>query len=655
MKRPLLIVAISYVIGIIIGVYFKISIPFIVLVSGIFISVCVVMASKNRKAFKIIVIIIVTILISYSRVENINSKYQQIYKFDNKKIKITGTICEQIKETEYSYIVTVRLNGKYKNTKLLVYIGKKENSKKLEYGNQITVTGIYKEPTEKRNYKGCNNKEYLKTKGICGTLEVESKITVVKTKNLNMIQILINKLSYKFKQNLDKLLPKQTAGLAKGILLGDSLEIENSIKENFQECNLSHMLAVSGTHLCYLVLGINLILNKKFFGIRNCKIICIIAIIIFIIIVNMSPSVVRAGISTIIMIISTLIYRKQDTYTTISIALLLTLISNPFSLFNIGLQLSYLATLSIIIFSSKFPQINNKKKKIKTYVLESVALTVSANILILPLLIYNFNKIPLNSVLSNLLAGPILGICIILGLFTLIISIMIFPISKIFAFFLNLLFQLLIKIAEIISKIPFGNYIVITPNIITAILSYVFISACLNNKKKIAKTLIILEALVLISTQVLNFINIDEKLKIYFIDVGQGDSCLMQTPEGKNILIDGGGNLNPEKYDVGEQVLLPYLLDRRIKVLDYIIVSHFDADHAQGLEAVLKTIKVRNIVVSKQASSSAQYDAIIEICKKHKTKVMVAKRGGKIVIDKYVYFEILHPGNTMLDDGKGRT
>ena len=145
------------------------------------------------------------------------------------------------------------------------------------------------------------------------------------------------------------------------------------------------------------------------------------------VIVNMSPSVVRAGISTIIAMFATLIYRKQDTYTTISIALLLTLLNNPFAIFDVGLQLSYLATLSIIIFYSKFTQkqFNNKVKK---YLYESAMLTFSANILILPISIYEFNTIPINSVISNLLAGPLLGICIILGMFMVIISTVCFPV-----------------------------------------------------------------------------------------------------------------------------------------------------------------------------------------------------------------------------------
>ena len=142
-------------------------------------------------------------------------------------------------------------------------------------------------------------------------------------------------------------------------------------------------------------------------------------------------------------------------------------------------------------------------------------------------------------------------------------------------------------------------------------------------------------------------------MRIYFIDVGQGDSSLICTPTGKNILIDGGGSRTPEKYDVGEKVLLPYLLDRRIKKLDYIIVSHFDADHAQGIETVIDKIKVKNIVVSRQASQSVEYDKIIKMCKEKKIKIIDAKRGEKIVIDKYAYFDILHPGDILLDDGKG--
>ena len=170
--------------------------------------------------------------------------------------------------------------------------------------------------------------------------------------------------------------------------------------------------------------------------------------------------------------------------------------------------------------------------------------------------------------------------------------------------------------------------------------------------KFIIRTIAIVLSITIISAATLKLLE-GEKLKLYFVDVGQGDCTYLKTPSEKNILIDGGGNRDKEKYDVGKKVLLPYLLDRRVKKLDYIIVSHFDADHAQGLEAVIQNIKVKNIIVCKQASDSALYQEIMKLCKKKNVNIITVKRGQNIKIDKYVHFEILHPGDIMLDDGKG--
>lgn len=306
------------------------------------------------------------------------------------------------------------------------------------------------------------------------------------------------------------------------------------------------------------------------------------------IITNMSSSVVRAGVSTIIGILGTLIYRKQDTYTTIAFAGLLTLIKNPFSIFNIGMQLSYLATLGIILFDPMLKNIENVQGKLKKYIIENSFVTISANILILPLTIYNFNTIPTNFIISNLIAGPILGISIMLELIVVLVSLISVSLSKIFGVVLEACLLILIKITELISKIP--NITVVTPRIETIIIIY-FIISCItlylknkkifkNLKEKFAKPVKIFLVLIII-VYVVSSIKINKDLKIHFVDVGQGDSTLICTPSGKNILIDGGGNQNPDKYDVGEKVLLPYLLDRRIKKLDYIIISHFDADHVR--------------------------------------------------------------------------
>lgn len=483
---------------------------------------------------------------------------------------------------------------------MILKISKDEfDIKKLEYGNKIIVTGIYEQAYVNRNYKGFNYKEYLKTKKIYGTINVEksSTLTIIKQNNCNIVLKLINNLTNKLNENIEELLPEQTSGIARGILLGNSKDIEKDIKQNFKDCNLSHMLAVSGTHLSYLIVGLNLILNKKILGIRNVKIITIIIIIIFIIITNLSPSVVRAGITAIIYIVATLLCRKQDAICAISFALIITLINNPFSIFNIGMQLSYLGTFGIILFYDLLINKKQNKKniadskittKIKTYIKRSITITASANILIMPITIYNFNVISLNFVISNLIAGPILGLCIILGLVTLIISLIFMPFARIISIVLNITLHILLKITQIISQISISNITVRTPYILTIISIYIIIYTykkseymhIIIDKIKFKKILVGIIIVIICFTEIIN-VNITKDLTIHFIDVGQGDSCLIYSPYGKTILVDGGGARDSE-YDVGENILLPYLLDRRIIKLDYIIISHFDSDHCRS-------------------------------------------------------------------------
>lgn len=133
-----------------------------------------------------------------------------------------------------------------------------------------------------------------------------------------------------------------------------------------------------------------------------------------------------------------------------------------------------------------------------------------------------------------------------------------------------------------------------------------------------------------------------KNLKIYFIDVGQGDGTLIVTPLNKKILIDGGGS-EFGNFDVGKNTLLPYLLDRGVKKLDYIIVSHFDSDHVQGLLFVMQSIKVDKVIIAKQVENSANYDEFLSIIKKKNIGVSVLGAGDRINIEKNLYFDVLWP------------
>lgn len=642
MKRPLLIAAIAYINGILIGVYLSKSIPLFVILSII---VSLITSFKKNTYRNAICMYLIVMCISSIYVYNKNLNYESKYKkYDNKNISIEGTIISDIEEKEYNYTFTIRTKDDY----FLVNLKKNKEEVNLEYGNKLQILGEYQEPNKARNYQGFDYKNYLKTNKIYGIIRVDSyaNITIKQQKNLSNFKLLIHKIREKLKQNIQKLLTEETYALGIGILIGDNSRIDEQIVEDFKNSNLSHMLAVSGAHINYVVLTVSILFTKKRAGIKAQRVVTIMMMLFFMELTQMTPSVVRAGISCIIYMLASLLYRKADVINAMAISTLLILLNNPFNLFNIGFQLSYAGTLGIILFC-KLIDIPIKNKLLK-YLKDSIIISLSANIFIIPIMMYQFNTISLTFILSNLLAGPLLGISIILEIIVLLISFISINIAAIPAKVLNILLILIINIANWFSNIEISKIYVITPQIIS-IVAYYLICAAIILKQKNRKIIVIIMLTVLI----VNFFPTPKKLRINFIDVGQGDSTLIRTETNKVILIDSGGSTAASNFDVGNKVLLPYLLDIRIKKIDFIIVSHFDADHCQAFETVIDNINVEKVVVCKQSMITQEYLNIINKCREKNIKVIVVERGDKLKIDKRTEFEILHPGERFLDDGKG--
>ena len=129
-----------------------------------------------------------------------------------------------------------------------------------------------------------------------------------------------------------------------------------------------------------------------------------------------------------------------------------------------------------------------------------------------------------------------------------------------------------------------------------------------------------------------------------------GDCCVIKSPLGKCVIIDGGNN---KDYDYGENVVVPYLLDRKITKVDYLMVSHFDSDHCGGLFAVLENLKVDTVVIGKQAEEYDNCKKFLDLAKEKNVKVIAVEAGDIIKIDKYMYFDILWPDSKKMISDNG--
>lgn len=604
------------------GLYLKTSIAFLLCVCFLGIAsiqYIIIQRKKIDKRYIYIIIIINIILILGSMyIKCIDCYYENVYESISNlgEISMEAIVISSAKDKEYSNtyeikVLNINESEKYKGIHLILNMKKnKEKGETIEFGDKIEIIGAFQVPNEARNFRGFNYKRYLKGQKIHGTIETNTSIKIIEKDKCNFIHKTIYFVQNSIKRNIEKTLSKETAELCIGILIGNRENLEKEVEENFKTSNLTHMLAVSGAHISYIILGVTITFRKM--GKKFSKIVVILFLVFFMALTNFTPSVTRASIMAILVLLSELFHRKADIYNNLALSTFIILIKNPYTILDIGFQLSYAGTIGIVLLNEKISNFIQEKKKAKSkilqYIITSIIITISANILIIPIMIYQFNTISFTFWISNLLASPLMGIVIILGFITYFISIISINLAKIIAIPLNLSLFLLLRIAELCSKIPFSSILVKTPYMVSIIIYYSIIMIVINLnlvKRKIKKCStkiikrikkikvqiyqinktkrIIMAVMLSILIMIFLLMSIyqvkqNENLKIFFIDVGQGDSTLIVTPTNKKILIDGGGS---ESFDVGDKTLIPYLLDRRIKELDYILISHFDTDHVR--------------------------------------------------------------------------
>ncbi len=712
--KVFLIASIGTILGIIMGLYLK-SITLFILFFIICILLCII-----TKKYKYIFSFFIFFILFYTYTVIVENNYKNIYEtYENKEIKIQGIIVSNPEEKEYKNVYKIQVTKienietkeKYtKNFNLLCNV-KKENDICLDYGDEIEFITTYKVPSVSRNEGGFDYMQYLKTKKIAGTVDVNAKEIILIAKNkATFIKSIINKFKNNLIQKVTTILPKDSSGICIGLLLGDKSLISEEIQNNFKQSSLSHMLAISGAHVSYILLGITTFLGFFKLHKRWSKIIVIVFLIFFMALVGFSPSVTRACIMSIISLFASILFRKSNIYQNLAISNIIILLINPYSLLDIGFQLSFGGTIGIILFmqnneksrleveKDEIKEVKNeleivknegkaKEKKenvvykILNYIKQIILVSISANLIIFPIMIYHFNTISATFLISNILASPILAISLILGMIFIVFILIFKPIAIIISYILNPVLQILIQITNFTSKLPYSQILISTPKLWQIALYYFILLTyklknIMQNKRltnkiiaeqnlesisskqdynlkekafsiKYKKLILIIEILLLIFPYFIKFPT--SNVNIYFIDVGQGDSMLIETPSRKTILIDGGGS-EFGSFDVGEKTLLPFLLDKNIMKIDYIMFSHFDSDHCGGLLTILEKIKVNNIIISKQGKISNNFKQLLEIIKNKKVNVIATKAGDTIKIDKECYFNILFPENNLISE-----
>ena len=503
---------------------------------------------QSKHLIKIITIIIFIITLLYTNYYPFKSKYT---KDDKKFIGIVTKY--EVKEDK----ITIEIKAKEKLLITYKYQDKEFNN--LSYGDKIKVKGTLITPSKNTNQNTFNYQKYLYYKKIYYLVEATS---INKIANNHNYLYTIKNILY---QKIDKL---KSSNYIKTLLFCDNT-LSKEIKESYRINGISHLFSVSGMHINFFVSIIYLYLNKITYNKRIKYLITNIFIIIYLILFP-SSSLLRSAVMSILYSINYLLKLKIKKIDILLLTLGVSLLINPFIIYDLGYIYSYTITFFLVLSSST---LKNKNKINKIIYISLLSFLVS-----IPITIYNSYEINIISILLNIILVPIISIIIL----PLTILTYIFPILD---SILYLFTSTLETISLFISKIKITKIIFPKPSLLIIALYYIIFLLSYQNKKYFYLNIILL--IIIYISPYLN-----SNFEIVMFEVGEADCHLIKYPYNKNtILIDTGKN----EYKIKNEVI-PYLKSIGIKKIDYLIITHGDLDHmGEGINLV-NNFKVEKVI-----------------------------------------------------------
>ncbi len=625
----IVLITLAYIVGIIMGLYLRLNLSIVLFC--LIVLIYAILKSKiklNSKIFILIIFIsIIGILWGHFKFQNFKSKYS------DGQVDMKVKIIKLNAEKEY-YKVYVCKNEK--KDKFLIYIPNEYNAK---IGDLLYVKATFEKPSVAKNRGAFDYSKYLYSQNIYGVLKIKSldEIYYIDNSGTNYI----HKIQESIENILGRCFPQDELGIILGMTIGDTSYITEETKTSFKLDGISHLLAVSGSNVSFIILFSKFLLDR-ILGKKISNYFVIFFIIIFMLVSGASASVVRAAIMGIVVVLADILARKSNVYASICISALIILIYNPLTIFDTGFILSFGGTLGIVLLYEKIKttllEKLKAKNKILIYIIDTLSVTLSSQIILLPIMMYYFNSISLVSILVNLLVVPISGVLTILGFSVYISGLISIKFAQVLSYSTYVLIRLIINIANAFSRFKYASIIVPTPKLIWIISYYLCIYKIFYKFKNKLWNYILYSLIaisILIETIPVNYLSIN------FVDVGQGDCTYIETKNKRSILIDGGGSENSD-YDVGEKVLLPYILDRGKSKIDLIIISHFHEDHMEGLLTIMENLKVGKIVIGPANEDTTLYKEFVSITKEKNIVVESVRAGDSIKIDD-AKFEVLYP------------
>jgi competence protein ComEC len=434
-------------------------------------------------------------------------------------------------------------------------------------------------------------------------------------------------------------LSKQGAVL-EALLLGERGRIDGATTSVLQSSGLYHLIAISGAHIGIISFLMLTILKAVRLRRRRSCAALIIFLVFYALMVEGRASVLRATIMALTYLSGKLLWEQTRVLNTIAFSAFLLLLHNPFSLFEPGFELTYAATLSIILF---YPRVAKLLSPLPWKAGKLLALSLAAQLGVLPLMASTFNRVTFSSLFLNVPAIPLVGAIMGSGFLFLALSAVCPGLAALLVPGIKFMLGAFLWISRLGGAVPVFSYRIPAPPLAVAI-GYTFFLLALLLRPRFKGQRILGFSLFAVFLAVLITYpfppTLSPALRVTFLDVGQGDSILVEFPGRKKMLVDGGGSPD-SSFDIGEHVVSPFLWRRGIKKLDYLVLTHAHSDHLNGLVAVSRNFRITEFWEAFSPDKSPAYEKLKQYLSSVSSKRRVFR--GFVHREGPVMVSVLHP------------
>ena len=506
-------------------------------------------------------------------------------RFSGKVVLIEGTLASDLEPSGRATGFRLKVRSvERQRTAERVYVRLFGETTRVELGDAIRVEGKVRALDAKNSFDA-----HLKRKRVTAVLTGSADTAVLIGRTRNPILNLAEHLRSRLEEVAVKSMPKADAGLLLGLTIGDERLIPDGVIEEFRTTSLSHLTAVSGANVAMVLAAVILVLRAAGTSKRTQIASGIATVLFFAVITRWEPSVLRATLMSIVAGSAFWFGRRSDPMSGLLVTFLALTAADPFLLWSVGFQLSFLAAAGIICFS---PVLLARLKKWPRLLREALCVSLSAQLGVAPLLAFHFGHLSLVSVPANVIAFPVVAPITVLGMGAGLLGSIFVPAAIPLAFVARFFVSLLRGVASAFADLPFAYVSLPEINVTKLIVVYVLIIAAmlwLSGMRRVGSRVVVFAAAFLIVALVVPPAASEPPsgLRLTFMDVGQGDAALIESPGGARVLIDGGPD---------ESLLAAHLRRRGVRRIDLLVVSHFHFDHAAGLQGAFDAAEVRRSI-----------------------------------------------------------